>query len=165
MALPRIGAPAPDFALVAAGSGREVSLAGCAGRYLVLVFHAQNATLAVERMNRRIRESYPSAEEVVVASVADLGLVPPPFLPMAQTALASSYRQAARRLPPGADPAEYVVILGDLTGRVTRLYGAVSSYLSPVAVVVGLDGAVCRRAFGPDLAGAVLKLLEGRKSP
>jgi len=137
-----------------------VSLAGCAGRYLVLVFHAQNAALAVERMNRRVREVYPSADEVVVASVADLGLVPPPFLPMAQMALESSYRGAARRLPPGTDPEEYVVILGDTTGRVTRLYGAVSSYLSPIAVVVGPDGVVRGRALGPDLAGAVLELLK-----
>lgn len=155
------GTPAPDFALVAAGSGRRVSLSGCAGRPLVLVFHAQNAALAVERLNRSLRERYPTPEDLVVASVADLGLVPPPFLPTVRMALDSSYRSAARRLPPGSDPAEYVVILGDATGRVTRLYGASSAYLSPIAVVVGPDGTVRGRALGPNLAGATLELLEG----
>jgi hypothetical protein len=94
--------------------------------------------------------------------VADLGLVPPPFLPMARMALDSSYRQAARRLPAGTDPAEYVVILCDTTGRVTRLYGASAAYLSPVAVVVGPDGLVRGRATGPDLADTTLRLLEGQ---
>jgi hypothetical protein len=160
MDAPVPGVPAPDFALVAAGSGREVSLSSCAGRSLVLVFHGQSATFTVERLNRLVRERYPSAGEVVVASVADLSLVPPPFYLTARMALDYSYREGSQRVPEGSDPADYVVILGDWTGRVTRLYGASAAYLSPVVFVIGPDGVLKGRYSGPDLASGVLELLE-----
>ena len=73
----RVGERAPYFNALAADSGREVSLGTCAGRRLVLVFHAQSTAWAAERVNRAVRERYPSSEEVVVASVVDLSLVPP----------------------------------------------------------------------------------------
>lgn len=153
------GDAAPGFALRAVGSGREVSPG--AGRPLVLVFHAHNAAFAVDRLNREVRERYPSPEELTVASVVDLSLVPPFFRPLAQMVLETSYRRAARSLPPDADPADYVAILADWTGRVTRDYGATGAYLVPVLVVVGADGRLIgRRSSASGLAPAALELLE-----
>ena len=101
------GTPAPDFALAATTSGREVRPGS--GRPLVLVFHAQNAAFAVDRLNREVRERHPSPGELTVASVVDLSLVPPFFRPSARMALDMSYRQAAASLQRDADPADYVV--------------------------------------------------------
>ena len=154
------GEPAPDFSLRATGSGREVGPG--AGRPLVLVFHAQNAAFAVDRLNREVRQRYPEPGQLTVASVVDLSLVPPFFKPSAEMAMMASYRQAARSLPPWADPADYVTILPDWTGRVTRDYGASGAYLVPVLVVVGSDGRVLGRRAGSNiLAPAALELLEG----
>jgi hypothetical protein len=66
----RVGERAPYFRALAAGSGREVSLRTCAGRRLVLIFHAQNTAWAAERVNRAVRERCPSPEEACKIGVA-----------------------------------------------------------------------------------------------
>ena len=48
--------PALDFTLAATTSGHEVRMGS--GRPLVLVFHAQNAAFAVDRLNHEVREQY-----------------------------------------------------------------------------------------------------------
>ncbi len=65
----------------------------------MLVIHAHNAAFAVDRLNREIRERYPSPGEPTVASVVDLSLAPPFFRPSARMALEMSYRQAAASVP------------------------------------------------------------------
>ena len=70
------------------------------------------------------------------------------------------YSAAATSLPRQADPADYVVILADWTGRVTRDYGASGAYLVPVVVVVAGDGTVLGRHSGANLAATTLELLE-----
>lgn len=104
---PTPGAPVPDFTLAAMVSRRKVSPG--AGRALILIFHAPNAAFAVDRLNREVRERYPSPKELTVASVMDPSLVPPFFRPSARMALDASYRRAAAWPPPDADPAGYVV--------------------------------------------------------
>jgi len=152
------GAPAPDFALAATSSGREVRPG--AGRPLVLIFHARNAAFAVDRLNREVRERHPSSGELTVASVVDLSVVPPLFRPPARMALEMSYRRAAASLPREAESADYVVILADWTGRVTREYGASGAYLVPVVVVAADDGTVLGRHSGANLAATTLALLQ-----
>lgn len=123
----RIGERAPYFRALAAGSGREVSLRTCAGRRLVLVFHAQNTAWAAEQVNRAVRERYPSSEEVVVASVVDLSLVPPLYWLTARMMIGQAYEKAAREVAregsSGVDPAEYVLILQDWGGLISRRFG------------------------------------------
>lgn len=126
----------------------------------MLVFHAQNAAFAVDRLNREARERYPSPGELPVASLVDLSLVPPFFRRLDRMTLEMSYRQAATSLPRQADPADYVVILADWTGRVTRHYGASGAYLVPVVVVVAGDGTVLGCHSGANFAATTLELLE-----
>ncbi len=68
-------------------------------------------------MNRAVRERYPSSEEVVVASVADLSLVPALYWLTASMMIGQAYEKAAREVSrkgsSGVDPAEYVLILQD----------------------------------------------------
>ncbi len=88
------GASAPDFTLAATTAGREVRPGS--GRPVLLVFHAQNAAFAVDRLNREVRERYPSPGELTFASVVDLSLVPPVFRP--RPAWRLIYRTGRRRL-------------------------------------------------------------------
>ena len=72
------GDRAPDFDLLAAGSGRRGRLRGLAGRRVVLVFHLQGTAPTARALNRAAaRERFPDPEEVFVASVIDLSGVPP----------------------------------------------------------------------------------------
>jgi hypothetical protein len=73
------GVPAPDFALAATTSGREVRSGS--GRPLVLVTYARNVAFAGDRLNRDVRERYSPSGELTVASVVDLSLMPPVFRP------------------------------------------------------------------------------------
>ena len=63
--------PAPPFSLLAAGSGRRVSLEEGAGRRLVLIFHLQSTAPTAREINRAVRARYPNPDEVLVASVID----------------------------------------------------------------------------------------------
>jgi hypothetical protein len=123
--------PAPNFSLAATSSGREVGPGS--GRTLVLVFHAQNAAFAVDRLNREVRERYPSPGELTVASVVDLSLVPPFFRPSVRMALGMSYRQAVASLPREAAPTDYVVYFwrtGPAASPTTTERAACTSYPS-----------------------------------
>jgi peroxiredoxin len=71
------GDRAPDFDLLAAGSGRRVRLRDLAGRKVVLVFHLQGTAPTARGINHAVRECFPDPQEVSIASVIDLSVVPP----------------------------------------------------------------------------------------
>jgi hypothetical protein len=57
---------------------------------------------------------------VLVASVIDLSIVPPVYWISVSLILNQAYDRATDELPPDADPSEYVIILPDWNGRVSR---------------------------------------------
>ncbi|AHY47813.1 AhpC/TSA family [Rubrobacter radiotolerans] len=156
------GTLAPFFSTIASGSGRRVSLRSCAGRPLVLVFHGRENAEVVQRVNRALRERYPRAEELTVASVIDLSFVPPLYWGVASMELDRAFRQAAAELPDGVDPKDYVVILPDWTGSTTRKYRARGARHEAVSVVVDADSTVLGTVEGDDPAEPILAALEGR---
>ncbi len=70
------GERSPYFNLLAAGSGRRVTLRSAAERKLVLIFHLQGAATAAREINHAVCARYPSPDDVLVASVIDLSIVP-----------------------------------------------------------------------------------------
>jgi plasmid stability protein len=159
----RVGERAPYFKALAADSGREVSLRTCAGRRLVLVFHAQSTAWAAERVNRAVRERYPSSEEVVVASVVDLSLVPPLYWLTASVIIGQAYEKAVREVAhegvPGADPAEYVLILQDWGGLISQRFGVRGVGREAVVVVIDENADIVGFYQGREPVGAVLRML------
>ena len=155
---------APYFRALAAGSGREVSPRTCAGRRLVLIFHAQSTAWTVERVNRAVRERYPSSEEVVVASVVDLSLIPPLYWLTASLMVGQAYEKSAREVaregPPGADPAEYVLILQDWGGLISRRFGVRGVGREAVVVVIDENADIVGFYKGNEPVEDVLRLLE-----
>ncbi len=160
----RIGERAPYFRALAAGSGREVSLRTCAGRRLVLIFHAQNTAWAAERVNRTVRERYPSSEEVVVASVADLSLVPPLYWLTASVMIGQAYEKATREVAregfSAVDPAEYVLILQDWGGLISRRFDVRGVGREATVVVIDENANIVGFYQGREPVGAVLGMLE-----
>lgn len=154
------GERAPDFDLLAAGSGRRVSLAGNDGRPVVLIFHLQGTVPTAREINRAVRERYPSPDEVLVASIIDLSIVPPVYWITVGLVLSQAYQQAAAELPPDTDPAEYIVILPDWNGRASRAYDARRTNRAAAIVVVDGNSNVAGSYQGERPVEAVLDVLD-----
>lgn len=155
------GGLAPNFSIIAAGSGRRIGLRKQADRKVVLIFHLQGTAPTARELNRAIRERFPDPGEVFVASVIDLSIVPPVYWMTVGLVLGSAYEQAARELTPDVDPAEYLVILPDWGGRVSRDYGVRNTGRAAAIVVIGEDSEVIGSYQGERPVEAVLALLEG----
>jgi hypothetical protein len=69
-----------------------------------------------------------------------------------------AYREAARELPPDAEPEEYVVILPDWTGSATRKYRS-PNHDTVTTVAIGGDSTIIGSASGEGAAEAVLGML------
>lgn len=154
------GGRAPDFDLLAAGSGRRVRMRDQAGRKVVLVFHLQGTAPTAREINHAVRERFPDPEEVLVASVIDLSIVPPVYWLTVGLVLGSAYDQATRELPPGVDPVDYLVILPDWNGRVSRDYGVRNTGRAAAIVVVDEGSNVTLSYQGERPVRAVLEVLE-----
>lgn len=154
------GDRAPDFSLLAAGSGKKVTLRGNDGRPVVLIFHLQGTAPTARQINRSVRERYPDPDEVLVASVIDLSIVPPLYWVTVSLVLGQAYEQAAAELPPDTDPADYIVILPDWGGRVSRAYGVRRTNRAAAIVVIDRDSNIAGSYQGERPVETVLEVLE-----
>ena len=131
-----------------------------AGRKVVLVFHLQGTAPTARALNRAVRERFPDPEEVFVASVIDLSMVPTLYWMTVGLVLGGAYEQAAGELPPGVDPADYLVILPDWGGRVSRNYGVRNTGRAAAIVVVDEASDIAVSYQGERPVEAVLEALE-----
>lgn len=131
-----------------------------AGRKVVLVFHLQGTAPTARALNRAVRERFPDPEEVFVASVIDLSMVPTLYWMTVGLVLGGAYEQAAGELPPGVDPADYLVILPDWGGRVSRNYGVRNTGRAAAIVIVDEDSDIAVSYQGERPVEAVLEALE-----
>ena len=156
----RVGERAPYFRALAAGSGREVSLSSSAGRRLVLIFHSQNTAHVAEQVNRVVRETYPSHEDVVVASVVDLSLVPSIYWLTASVMIGQAYERASREVPSDFDPADYVLILQDWGGLISRRFGVRGVNREAAVVIMDENAEIAGFYQGREPVETVLDALE-----
>ncbi len=157
---PVVGERAPYFRALAAGMGREVSLRTLVGRRLVLIFYSQNMAHVAELVNRAVRECYLSHEDVVVASVVDLSLVPPVYWLTASMMIGQAHERVAREIPSGFDSAGYVVVLQDWGGLISRKFGLRSVGQDVAAVVIDENAGIAGFYQGREPVEAVLDALE-----
>jgi hypothetical protein len=155
----KTGERAPHFSLLAAGSGRRVDTQNVVGRRVVLIFHLQGTAPTAREINRAVRIHYPDPEDVLVASVIDLSIVPPFYWMSVGLILGQAYDRAAEELPPGADPAEYVVILPDWGGLVSRRYDVGNTGRAAAMVVLDEEGSVAASYQGERPVETVLEVI------
>jgi hypothetical protein len=155
------GAPAPAFQLTALGSSRTISLELCRGTPLLLVFHDQNSVAAVQAMQEAVRIRYPEAAHLLVPSVVNMSAVPVFLRTVAEQVMRGAYAKAADAMPPGLDVADYVIILLDWDGKVSKTYNARKISAAPLLTLIDRDGVVRGVHQGGDLSAAALTLLEG----
>jgi hypothetical protein len=159
---------APAMTLVAIGSGLRVTLNRLA-KPAVLLFLARETANDGPPVNARLREVYPLASEVIMASVVDLHIVPRLVRGVAEAAMRLSYDKAVERFPlefkppePGTpvDPQEYILILPDWDAAVTRAFGMRNPARTPGVAVLDRHGVVVGSQQGGDLAESALGYLE-----
>ena len=125
----------------------------------MLIFHLQDTAPTAREFNRSVRARHPSPHEVLVASVIDLSIVPPVYWMTVGLILNQAYDQAATELSEDYDPAEYVIILPDWGGFVSRKYGARNTNRAAAITVVNGDSSVAGSYQGESSVEAVFRLL------
>jgi len=148
--------PAPDIRMEAVESGRVIIPARPDARYLALLFQSQKTARALADVQDTVRERFPKADDVRIVSVVDLRSVPRMFSGMAKSALKRAYDSAGEHLPPGWQPADYVVILPDWKGDFFKAFGVTDADNEAVAVVINTDGMIIASRQGAALGQFVL---------
>jgi hypothetical protein len=151
---------APEFELTAITSGRRVCRRTCSGRPLVLLFHDQDGLAAVRALQEAVRARWPRAEQVLVASVINLQPIPSFLRSVAEKMMGLAFREAARHLPHGVDPTDYVLILPDRTGRASHALGIFDGGKAPCVLIIDGRWQLCARLAGDDLPARTLVALE-----
>lgn len=154
------GRPAPEFSLTTVKSGRQISPASCKGDVLGLVFHGRETVQAVVEINKAVRPLYPDPKPVVLVSVLDLSIVPRLLHGAVKPMLEQAYDQAAREIPKGYDPADYVFLLPDWNGAVTKSFQAKDTSKLAAVVVIDPRGQVVGSYQGPQPGPATLGLIQ-----
>ncbi|MBX7233956.1 MAG: hypothetical protein K1X65_06190 [Caldilineales bacterium] len=157
------GQPAPSFRLTAAVSGRVIGPGLVGERPLVLLFHNQHTLAAVRELQEAVRQRYPSAQEVLVASVADTSKAPRLLRGVVEAALKHAYAEASKFVPAGLDPADYVIILPDWSGAVTKAYGVGNVDREGEVVVIDGMGRLVGKHRGQQPGQAALAFLASLK--
>ena len=129
------------------------------GRKVVVIFHLQGTAPTAREINHAVRAHHPDPEDVLVASVIDLSIVPPFYWMSVGLILNQAYDGATEDLPPDANPAEYVVILPDWGGLVSRNYGARNTGRAAALVVLDEEGGVAVSYQGERPIAAVLEMI------
>jgi phytoene dehydrogenase-like protein len=167
-AAPTVGNPqvsssasfAPAATLKAAGSGREVTL-NAIGRLTVILFHTADTAEEAERIHQFVRgvQEYQSGASVAIINMVDLHTVPKLFRGFAEKSMRESYEKAGRKLPPGEKPQEYVIILPDWDGSVTKSFGLGDTSKTVGLVVLDAQGGVIGTYQGGEPEAHALELL------
>lgn len=104
---------------------------------------------------------YPDAAHLLVPSVVNMSAVPVFLRTVAEQVMRGVYAKAADAMPPGLDVADYVIILLDWDGKVSKTYNARKINAAPLLTLIDSDGIVRGVHQGGDLIAAALTLLEG----
>ncbi len=155
------GSPAPDFSLRAVVSERSISPTNMPGQ-LLLIFHGYQAAALVGRTIQAIRGFYPDPQQLLIASVADMRIVPRLLRGMAEKIMRDAYHQAAARVPADQDPADHIIILPDWQGRVFAAYQIPENKGQVALVLIDQAQLIQGSYLGDKPQEAALTLLDGR---
>jgi len=144
----------------AIGSNREVNL-NALSKPAVLLFHTQETAEDAAKVNAAIRadENYHTAENLFIANIVDLRSVPKLFRGFAEKAMKENYEKAAASLPAEANPADYVLILPDWDGSVTKSVGLKDTNKTAGIAVFNAKGQVVGTYQGSDSIAKAVEML------
>src|SRR3990167_8487078 len=101
---------APAVTLKANGHGRQLTFNNL-GVPAVLVCVARETSELVSPVVTKIRETYETADQVLIVNIADARPFPRLIRKVAEQIMKSSYNDAVKNLQPGRKPEDYVLIV------------------------------------------------------
>jgi hypothetical protein len=153
------GLKTPTVTLTAIGSERKIALNNI-GIPAVLIFHGRNNASASEAINGPVREKYPSASSVLVATIMDLHIAPRLLRGVVEAFIRNAYEDACKKLPKDMAPRDYLVLLPDWDGKLTKHFGFKDTDHQAGVVVLDRQGNVIGVYQGKDLVVQTLALLK-----
>jgi len=148
----------PDKTIKAIGSGREVNLQNF-GLPTILIFHYRDSASTARKINNSVREKY-DAEEVFIASVLDLHSIPKIARGATEAMIGREYKKAAGELKETENPEEYVVLLPDWNGQMTKALGFSDTNKTAGIAILDESGYVHDTYQGDESIKMSLSLLE-----
>ena len=148
----------PDKTLTAIGSGRKIDLQNF-GLPTVFIFHYRGTADIARTLNDVIRDNYP-ATEVLVASVLDLHSIPKLARGATEAMIGREYKKAAQELKADQPPEDYVVLLADWNGGMTKALGFKNTDKTAGLAVFDSSGYLVDKYQGDEPQDALLSILE-----
>ena len=154
--------PAPAVTLKANGHGRALTFNNL-GAIAVLVCVARETADQASPLVTAVRETYPSAAEVMVVTIADTRPFPRIIREVAEQLMKSSYNDAVKNLKEGRTPEEYVLIVPDWDGQLLGPLGIDDVTKTIAIAVIDADGNIAGVYQGEDREARVLEMIESAK--
>jgi len=148
----------PDKTIKAIGSGREINLQNF-GVPTVLIFHYRDTAGVARSINNAIRDKY-SPSKVLVASVLDMHSIPKLARGATEAMVKREYNNAAKDLEEGQTPEDYVVLLPDWNGQMTKALGFKDTNKQAGTAIFDASGYLVDKFEGNDVNDKVLSALE-----
>lgn len=149
----------PAVTLTAIGSGRKIIL-NKIGTPAVLIFHGRGNSEASQDVNRPVRDKYPDASDLLVASILDLHIAPRLLRGVVEAFIRDAYEDACKKLPDGLLPRDYLILLPDWDGKLSKSFGLKDTDRQAGVVVLDSQANVVGVYQGKDLAAQTMALIK-----
>lgn len=149
---------APALVFTAIESKRMIDVADV-DRRTVLLLISQETSNTVDPVIAEVRAKYELASDVQIANVVDLRKFPRLVRKVAETLMSHRYKESAKDLSPGRDPAEWVIILPDWDGELMKALGVTDVSQELAVAVVAPGGRLVGVHQGPGAGAAAMEML------
>ena len=151
--------PAPAVTLKAVGHGRQITF-NAIGVPAVVVCVARETSDQASKVVEAVRAKYWTADQVLIANVADARPFPRLIRKVAEQIMKSSYNDAVKNLQPGREPEDYVLIMPDWDGALLKPLGIDDVTKTIAVAVISRSGDLVGVYQGDDPATHAVEMLE-----
>lgn len=145
-----VGQDAPEIALTAVGSKRPFRLSAYSGRPVLLSFVDYKTQGVVRDLNRTLRQTYPEHEDVTAVTIIEAYKIPRLMRGMVRGIMDGAYQEAAKEVPNGRNPADYLILLPDWDNAIFEAYRVPDVGAYAALVVVNGRGQIAASYHGPN---------------
>lgn len=127
---------------------------------MLLLFVDYNTGRSTREVVMALRSRYPDFEQIPIALIVDLRIVPKLLRGAAGRVMESAFHQASAEVPDGYDPADHLILLPDWNGQVFKAYGIGDVNRHMQMVLIGRDGMIREVYQGPNESQVALDLVQ-----
>jgi hypothetical protein len=154
--MPKITVPA--ITLTSIGSGRKFTL-NKIGIPALLIFHGRSTVEASEKINGPVRERYPDATRLLVATIMDLHIAPRLLRGVVEAFIRGAYEDGVKKLPKGWKASDYLVLFPDWDGSLTKAFAFKDTDHIAAVAVLDRQGNVAGAYQGKDYVAQTMAFL------